>query len=235
MPSDLTERAEFWDRLSRWERAELGRAIRRLGWTYSEIREVIPVPKGTLSYWCRDLRLTEEQVEAIRIRRPAGVRTGIPVDTQRKRRLEVERIRNQARLEVSQLLGDPLWLTGTVLYWAEGDKSTRRLALVNTDPVVLRIFVSWVRRFHDRCAEFVGALHLHEGNDDDGARRHWTSTLDLEDLRFDKTFVKPAGTGHRKNHLKHGICRLRVSRSGNSFHTTMGWIDGLAAALDPLI
>jgi hypothetical protein len=27
------------------------------------------------------------------------------------------------------------------------------------------------------------------------------------------------------------ICRLRVSRSGNNFHRTMGWIDGLAAVL----
>jgi hypothetical protein len=213
----------------------VGRTLRRLGWTYSEIMELIPVPKGTLAGWCREIRLTEGQIADIRARRPAGVRTGIPVDTQRKRRQEVERIRESAHIEVKELLSDPLWLTGTVLYWAEGDKSTRRLALVNTDPVVLRAFVSWVRRFHDHQAEFVGALHLHEGNNDDEARRHWASTLDLEGLRFDKTYVKPAGTGHRKNHLEHGICRLRVSRSGDGFHKTMGWIDGLAAALQSSI
>jgi hypothetical protein len=149
--------------------------------------------------------------------------------------LEVARIREGARLEVRDLFRDPLWLTGTVLYWAEGDKSTRRLALVNTDPMVLRAFVSWVRRFHNHQAEFVGGLHLHEGNNDDEARRHWASTLGFGDLRFDKTFVKPAGTGHRKNHLEHGICRLRVSKSGNSFHKTMGWIDGLADALESSI
>ena len=229
---ELLEAIARWDRLSRWERSEVGRSLRRLGWTYGEIMEVIPVGKGTLSYWCSPIRLSAEQIEAIRERRPAGVRTGIPIDTQRKRRQEVDYIRGNARLEVTELLGDPLWLIGTVLYWAEGDKSTRRLALVNTDPVVLRAFVAWVRRFHNEQAEFVGALHLHEGNDDEDARRHWTSTLGLCGLRFDKTYVKPAGTGHRKNHLQHGICRLRVSKSGNGFHKTMGWIDGLAAALD---
>lgn len=37
--------------LSRWERAEVGRALRRLGWTYGEIRQVIAVPKGTVLNW----------------------------------------------------------------------------------------------------------------------------------------------------------------------------------------
>lgn len=51
-PAELLGRAAEWDQLTRWERAEVGRALRRLGWTYSEIREVVPVPKGTLAGWC---------------------------------------------------------------------------------------------------------------------------------------------------------------------------------------
>jgi hypothetical protein len=74
--------AADWERMTRWERA--GRSLRRQGWTYSEIMAVLPVGKGTLSGWCRDIRLTEDQIEAIKARRPPGVRTGIPVDTQRK-------------------------------------------------------------------------------------------------------------------------------------------------------
>ena len=73
--------AAGWEDLTRWERAELGRALRRLGWTYGEIREEIPVPKGTLSYWCPEIRLAEEQVEAIKAR-TSGSRRGVPVDTQ---------------------------------------------------------------------------------------------------------------------------------------------------------
>lgn len=80
--SSLVKRAAEWDELHRWERSELGKDLRRLGLTYGEIRELIPVPKGTLSYWCREIDLTDEQVAATRERTGPDSRLGIPVDTQ---------------------------------------------------------------------------------------------------------------------------------------------------------
>ncbi|HJU81829.1 MAG TPA: hypothetical protein VJ796_08785 [Acidimicrobiia bacterium] len=107
-PPEVTEGAANWDRLTRWERAELGRRLRRDGWTYSEIMEVLPVGKGSLSSWCQGIRLTEEQIAAIKARRPPGVRTGVPVDTQRKRRHEVEIMQMEARAAVPDLIRNPL-------------------------------------------------------------------------------------------------------------------------------
>lgn len=54
------------------ERAEVGRVLRGLGWSYGEIREVIDVPKATLAGWCRDIRLTDDQIVAMKHR---GART----------------------------------------------------------------------------------------------------------------------------------------------------------------
>jgi hypothetical protein len=68
LPQDLLARAAEWPELHRWERSELGKAMRRLGLTYGEIRDIVPVPKGTLSYWCREIRLSPDQVIAIRER-----------------------------------------------------------------------------------------------------------------------------------------------------------------------
>jgi hypothetical protein len=82
VPRGLLDRAEEWDDLHRWERSELGKALRRLGLTYGEIRALISVPKGTLSYWCREVHLSPEQIEAIRDRSGSGSRIGIPVNTQ---------------------------------------------------------------------------------------------------------------------------------------------------------
>ncbi len=116
-PQALLAAAARWETLSRRRRAELGRALRRLGWTYSEIRELIPVPKGTLAGWCRDIALTDAQVDAIRDR--TGSQRGIPRDTQWQRRAEVERIRSEARVYAEAHLHDPLFVAGTVLYWGE--------------------------------------------------------------------------------------------------------------------
>lgn len=230
-PAEVLEAAGRWAQLTRWERAELGRRLRRMGWTYSEIMAVLPVGKGTLSGWCREIRLSEAQIDEIKVRRPQGIRTGIPVDTQRKRRLEVQHIRDAGRREALTRMNDPLWVAGSILYWAEGDKATRRLSLVNSDPRALTMFIDWVRAYHSSDAEFVLALHLHQGNDDAEAKAWWKGALQLPNAAFHKTFIKPAGTGHRKNHLAQGVCRVMMRRSGDAWHRTMGWIDTLAQEL----
>ena len=141
-------------------------------------------------------------------------------------------IARRAASEVAGLAMDPLWVAGTTMYWAEGSKTSNRLALTNSDPAALRLFIAWTRRYLDVGAEFVLALHLHHGNDEDAARTFWRRALRLPDVAFHKTFVKPPGTGHRKNHLSHGVCRIVVCRSSNHFVRVSSWIDGLPSALD---
>ncbi|HJQ77370.1 MAG TPA: hypothetical protein VJ948_08935, partial [Acidimicrobiia bacterium] len=65
----ILERVRNYASLSRWERSELGRDLRRLGLSYGEIMDLITVKKSTLATWCRDVGLTEEQVAAIKVRR----------------------------------------------------------------------------------------------------------------------------------------------------------------------
>ena len=160
----LLERVRRWESLSRWERSELGRDLRRSGLSYGEIMELVPVKKSTLATWCRDVALTEEQIEAIRARTPG--QSGVPKDTGRRRREEIARVRAAARSRAEHLLADPMWVAGVVLYWAEGAKSRNRVSLANSDPRTLRLFVAWVRRYLNQDAEFSLHLHLHEGNDE---------------------------------------------------------------------
>jgi hypothetical protein len=221
----LLDRASEWDELHRWERSELGKALRRLGLTYGEIRELIPVPKGTLSYWCRVIRLSEEQLEAIKARTGPGVRMGVPVDTQWRRREEIERIREEARHFAQVHIDDAFFVGGVVLYWAEGSKTPNDFSISNSDPAALRTFVAWVRRYLTRDAAFVLSMHLHEGNDEASAQAYWRHGTGLGDVRFTKTFIKARGTGHRKNQLEHGVCRVRMRRAGNAWHAVAAWIE----------
>jgi len=98
------------DSLSQWERAELGRALRRAGWTYAEIAEVVPAAKSTIAGWCREIVLHDEQVLAIRER--TGSQRGIPPDTQRRRRKERESIVERGASEAALLREDPAWIAG---------------------------------------------------------------------------------------------------------------------------
>lgn len=226
-PATLLAQAAGWEDLTRWERAELGRALRRLGWSYGEIRDLVPVPKGTLSNWCRDIRLPDEAVQAIKDR--TNSRVGVPRDTQRKRRAEIERIRNEAAAEVAELVDDPFWVAGTVLYWGEGDKRHRHLSMTNSDSDLLLLFIAWVRKYLQPGAVFVLSLHLHEGNDETEAKEHWRTSLGLPDAEFWTTYIKPRGTGQRRNHLAHGVCRVFTRRGTDSWIRTLAWIEALRA------
>lgn len=224
------ERIDSWDTLSRWERSVLGKDLRRLGLSYGEIMDLIPVKKSTLATWCREVKLSDEQYQAIQER--TGSREGIPRDTNRKRREEIGRIRNHARRHVSRLMEDPLWVAGTVLYWAEGFKTQSSLGMANADPAALRLFMAWTRLYHNQNAEFRARLNIHADNNEQWARSWWAEALGLKMTDFTKSFVKPDGTGHRKNHLPQGVCAVRLRRSAGAFHRSMAWIEFLADRLD---
>jgi hypothetical protein len=229
IPAELRRLSERFDSLGRWDRAEIGRALRRLGLSYGEIMTLIPVPKGTLAGWCREIRLDEEQVAAIKAR--TGSQLGVPRDTQWKRRLEVEAIRSEARFFALEHLKDAYWIAGTVLYWAEGDKTKRSFSVTNSDPAALRLFMHWTRRYVEADPVFVLKLNLHADNDETAARDHWRRWLGAEGAQFYRTFVKPAGTGHRKNHLPFGVCQVRMRRPANAAVRVGTWIEVVAEGL----
>ncbi|MCP4222304.1 MAG: hypothetical protein GY773_03045, partial [Actinomycetia bacterium] len=68
IPGHLKGPIEQFGSLGQWDRAELGRSLRRLGLSYGEIRELSSVRKGTLACWCRESRMSEAQVIAIKQR-----------------------------------------------------------------------------------------------------------------------------------------------------------------------
>lgn len=188
--------------------------------------DLIPVKKSTLATWCRDIELTEDQMAAIMKRR--APEPGIPRNTNRRRLEEIQRLRSIARDQLPELVADPLFVGGLVLYWAEGAKSRGHLSMANTDPRALRLFIRWVRTFLNPIARSSMHLHLHEGNDEFEAQQFWRQQTGLEKANFHKTFIKPKGTGHRKNHLKHGICTVKMRRPADAWNVVMEWIDAFA-------
>jgi hypothetical protein len=55
--------------MTRWEKSEQGRDLRREGLSNGEIIDLIDVKQSTLATWCREAQLTDDQIKAIRDRR----------------------------------------------------------------------------------------------------------------------------------------------------------------------
>jgi hypothetical protein len=89
------------------------------------------------------------------------------------------------------------------------------------------VFIGWILDYVKSDAEFRLALHLHEGNSDEQARDHWRGALDLPQARFHKTFIKPKGTGHRKNTHVHGVCTVKIMKCADAWQTISAWLEVL--------
>ena len=224
LPPDLAGLVRCWDSLDRPERVRCARSLRGRGWSITEMADTLPISQATASTWCNGAILSSEQ--AAEIARRGRAKRSPRIDTQWRRRREVERLEAAARRDALRLRSDPLWVAGTVLYWGEGSKRTRWLEVANSEPEALRLFIRWTLRFHSSAAEFRGAINLHRKNSEPGARALWSRELHLDSSTgFTKTYLKPDGTGHRKNHLPHGGCRVRMLRSTNAWLVTMVWLD----------
>ena len=203
-----------------------------MAFSYREIGRLIPVSKGTLSGWCRDLALTPHEMRLLEQRQKALIVQG---QVGRSRRYvtrdRAEERRALARAQVSQLKTDPFWVAGLTAYWAEGAKRTRSLSFSNSDPDRINLFLAWGCKYlvlsPDR---FTVRLHLHAGQDESERRRFWCESTSLSPTQFRKSFVKPEGSGHRKNILYNGTAQVRVTKSTALLDQVLGWIEGFRDA-----
>lgn len=144
-----------------------------------------------------------------------------------KREREVAVIRKDAKEEVPRLTHETFRAAGAMIYWAEGSKR-KSTSVSNSDPRIILLMVRWWRTMFDIKPQQLNAhLHIHYGNDERHIKRYWSKLTGVPLKNFGKSFVKPKGTGHRKNILPNGIIRLRVigANTENLRHRILAWAE----------
>ena len=215
--------------MKRWEIKEHVTTFRKLGFSYKEIMRFYPLAKSTVSDWCKDIELTDRQIQRLQERKKQGSYTaGLKGSkaNQERRAKEVRQIKESAKSEVPLLMNNSLWIAGLMLYWAEGNKS-RRVGISNSDPNIVEFMMDWLRKY---CrvdnAKFKPFLNLHSGQDKDEIKEFWSKIIKLPKEQFGKSYIKKEGTGHRKNILYKGTLRVDVCNL-NLLYRILGWIEGV--------
>jgi transcriptional regulator with XRE-family HTH domain len=191
---------------------------REQGLPIKEIARRVGVAVSSVSHWVRDIELTPEQHEALRLLNPAynGRRDGAATNARRwreKRRAWQEEGRDLARRR------EPLFIAGAMLYWAEGARERNQLRFTNSDPEMTQLFVTFLRRYFDlgdsdirvTCNLFADhAERQHE------IEQFWLDTLGLPRSSLCKSTVNvysKYSKKKRQNKLPYGTCRVVVSRT----------------------
>ncbi len=213
---------------------DLARRLRHRGYSYGQIMKIIPVGKGTLNGWLKDIELTRLQRDRILARiRDAG-RRGSQKGAWLNRQKSLKRIRGivkEARREFPERIGDPLFLTGLALFWAEGAKKARHFIFVNSDPNAIRTMIKWlVRCLGVPKGKVVARLYLHRTYAHKGVGRFWLNATGLSEAQFRRPVFKATQHAVRKNPSYMGCCRVDVF-SSEFFWKVRGWQEGLLSYL----
>ncbi len=194
--------------------------LRKRGLSYNEILQKVPVSKSTISLWCRYVKLTPEQIRNLksgRITKNAlrGVRAIQNMFW--GRRCDAFLSGANAFKNKNSVNKNSRFIAGLMLYWAEGNKKSKA-AIANSDPRIIKFMASWFKEFFDIDPTYIKIhLHLHSGQDENRIKLYWSSLTNVPLENFGKSFIKPEGSGYRKNILYNGTVKMAVRKTGSTY------------------
>ncbi len=200
----------------------LARNLRNKGSSYSEILKLVKVSKSTLSLWLRDIPLTQKQKRDLQGRNKSRY---LGSKARQLKRIELTKeIIARAGKEAKERVGDELFISGLMLYWAEGTKrGGEMVAFSNSDPNMIVLMMRWFRKI---ClvseSRFRIQLQIHSLHRKNYVKKYWSNLVGIPLNQFHKLIIKQTSLGHRKNLLYQGTCCIRVCDK-NLFRKIMGW------------
>ncbi len=186
--------------------------LRKMGKSYSEIKEELSVPKSTLSDWFRDQKWSNDiakvcadkytESSKIRLRNLNKIRG----DHLRRAYKEAE---SEAIEDYEKLKFHPLFVAGLMIYWGEGNKNSKyRISIANTDPQMILLFKSFLERI---CGIYDHKtwLLLYPDLDENICKRYWKDTIMIKDEHFTKSIVIKGKSPTKR--LLYGVCNIGIT------------------------
>jgi transposase-like protein len=199
------------------EERELARRLRRdEGASIKEIARRTGAAQSSISRWVRDIELTDEQREALRIAAYNGHVKGRTMNTQLRREARAM-AQEEGRMLAAN--GDPLFIAGCMLYWAEGGKHRNQIKFTNSDPAMVAVFVRFLRTYwnlrHEdlRVTCNLFADHVERQRE---IEQFWLDVAGVSRESLCKSTVNvysKYSKKKRQNRLPYGTCRITVSRT----------------------
>jgi len=199
--------------------------LRKLGKSYGEIYKKLGVSKGTLSLWLRQIKLTSKQKKRLYVTLKQKNSYRLAKYNQQKKKEKTKQIIAEAKEEFKRLSKNFLFITGLMLYWAEGDKSDESeiVKFSNSDPKMIKLMMTWFRKICRVPEERIRiAIHIHELHCRNNIENYWSKLTKVSKKQFHKTQIKPTSLQYRKNLLYDGTCSIRISDK-NLFRRIKGW------------
>jgi hypothetical protein len=181
-------------------------ALRKQGYSYTEIAKRTGLSKSTLSYHLSHIPYVPnpKMVQKVGAARIAAART------HRKKKLATL---SAAASKANTMIGSPskrdILMLGIGLYIGEGSKTNDIVRLVNADADVLRLYLTWLFQLGVQVENIRLRLHIYPSVNKAEAEYFWLQSLALPESCLQRTLIdtrvnkvakrqgaKPFGTAH---------------------------------------
>ncbi|MFG2927924.1 hypothetical protein [Streptomyces achromogenes] len=211
------------------------RELRLQGWTYDRIQLELGCAKSSISLWVRDLPRPERRDPAEQARLASRKRWEHELAVRDEERRATKKA---AREEIGELSDRDLFIAGVALYWAEGSKDKpharrERVAFVNSDPDMIRLFLAWLDLIRVERADVGFRLMIHESADVEGAEKYWADLVGTDLDHFGKTTLKrhnPKTVRKNTGESYRGCLVVTVRQSAELYRRVEGWWCGIVDA-----
>lgn len=207
-------------------------ALRKHGFSYSEILKQVRVAKSTLSLWFKEVTLSKSQKQALTQKKLDAAKMG-GIKKKQQRLDRSSQIRQLAKRDVGVVNERTIRLLGAFLYWAEGNKQKEHAVSVgvkfsNSDPTMIRFFYEWLRRICCVATEDIHfELYIHESGDVKKAKEYWERIIPVSGnkllpVRWKRNKVNTCRKNIGKDYF--GLIRINVRRSTDLNRKIMAWV-----------
>jgi len=220
--------------MSKCDKRIKAQVLREKGFPINQIAKVLKVSKGSVSIWCRNVILSEELKDKIRIEHYKKTQKGRLIGAQMNKEKRLQAIKDAnifGHININKIKERELLLIVTALYWSEGSKSERSsgFQFINSDPnmiICIKKFLTiymGISKENLVCSVQINEVHKSRISI---VLNFWKNLLELEDQQIRKPyFVKTKIKKVYENHDNYyGICRLMVRRSTNLKYRMLGLI-----------
>lgn len=176
------------------------------GLSYRTIAERLGVTKGSVSKWCKDIELTDEQLKIssnnCRIKNILGGK---------RNKERWDKIKNDFLADYFPPFDNPRFMLGLGLYWGEGSKySESTTEFSNCDHRVIKKFLEWLSEFFQECKYVCATIHHYCPEKDNEVKKYWSNNLDLPLSCFRKSVFALSKSSAKKkgNILPNGTAHI---------------------------
>jgi hypothetical protein len=190
--------------------------LRKRGHSIGGISQKLNISKSTLSDWFRKIKLTSEQKQKLlkdwqNALVKARVKAVIWHNAQKKKRLEdakeqSNKVINKINFEDRNLIDLGL----AILYLGEGFKKVDVTGMGNSDPLILKTFVTILRKNYGiKNNQLYCQLHLRADQNEKEIKEYWSKELDIPIDRFNFVYFDKRTIGSKTYKEYKGVCMVR--------------------------